>query len=380
MRKFSVLLLAFLMVGGFAFGLDVAITGNASLTWGVDLDEGTTGFVNAKESKAVVTLTSETISSKGGSGWYGLIEIKANALTVTAPEGDDGWIAFGVDVTKAEITDGTVYISILKPDTAFDFAKSVEVVDDDPVQNLVSGGVFADGFTVGVRGQEGVLNSFGVSLVSRDGWKTEDVTNTNDYGLAAKAGLTLVPGVLTADVAFRTELIADPTVGLGVGATVTLDGLATIGLGFDSLVSPDFVGEVRADVAITAVENVSIFTKWYLGDIADADALYVDSESGFAATFAPMSLGASVLLRDVAGDMTGKIKGNVGYAEGGLSTKAEIESPLDFATLKLTLTVGLGAAFHDIDNTSFEIKYVSNDVLAFDANKGILTFMTKITF
>ena len=104
MKKLSILIIGLLLVTGFAFAQEVTATGEASLTFGVDLD-GTpsTGFTNAASS----TISLEWLSGSESSGEMGWITLSdweisfANddAVTVAAPAVSAGFMVDVVTVT-----------------------------------------------------------------------------------------------------------------------------------------------------------------------------------------------------------------------------------------------------------------------------------------
>lgn len=153
MKKISVLLIAFLLVASFAFGQSVepsvSVAGDATLTFGVDLEEGTTGFRN--ESSSTITLTVVpvgTATSGPEDGVSGKIELKdfrvdlstANDTRITAG-GVTAWIV--VDPVEIKIFSA--------PTFTFDNAESWETLRETEL-NAVEPAALRPAWTAAVAG------------------------------------------------------------------------------------------------------------------------------------------------------------------------------------------------------------------------------------
>jgi len=120
MKKALVVLLALAVVAsGFAQPVaDVNVaefSGNASVTWGVDLDDdNATGFKNETEAKVVVNIFDAAEQSTEGDGIWAELVVKTDALTIVNEgkeakfkEGDDG---IRIDTAKLHFND--LYVGI----------------------------------------------------------------------------------------------------------------------------------------------------------------------------------------------------------------------------------------------------------------------------
>jgi hypothetical protein len=92
MRKVFILVAALLLVGTFAFAqsFDWEYEADASATWGVQLDEMTTGFKNAASFTLSSTLREESTEEWGEGQMYGWIEVEDIEVTI---DSDNQWAA-----------------------------------------------------------------------------------------------------------------------------------------------------------------------------------------------------------------------------------------------------------------------------------------------
>jgi hypothetical protein len=140
MKKVALSLIALLAAGSFAFAedvaaekavknpIDVAFSANASASWGLDLDNGTTGFSNATEAKLKITILPEGDSEKGTDNKVGGY-IKVENLKVESDEANtaDDTVGTKLNVTIGDITAkilfNELYVKIYAaPDTEVDYA------------------------------------------------------------------------------------------------------------------------------------------------------------------------------------------------------------------------------------------------------------------
>ena len=110
MKKLSILLIGLLLVTGLAFGQEVTVEGDASVTFGYDLDAGFAGFKNG----ASADITLEWLGADETSGTQGWINLEGweitfttdfdadedeTALTIGAPDVEAGWFFEPVTIT-----------------------------------------------------------------------------------------------------------------------------------------------------------------------------------------------------------------------------------------------------------------------------------------
>ncbi|NLD48041.1 MAG: autotransporter, partial [Clostridiaceae bacterium] len=108
MKKALVVFLALAMIAGVFADEPVAessiagFSGNASVTWGVDLDSKKTGFSNDASAELKVTLATGGDKTSAGDGVWGEIKIKTDGLISK----NDGWDKNGsasVDFAKLHL-------------------------------------------------------------------------------------------------------------------------------------------------------------------------------------------------------------------------------------------------------------------------------------
>ena len=135
MKKALVVLLALAVVAsGFAQPVaDVNVaefSGNASVTWGVDLDAEKTGFKNETEAKVVVNIFDAAEQSTEGDGIWAELVIKTDALKIVN-EGKVGEIDTGDDgirIDTAKLHLGPAYLGILADNTVYGAYDAPEAV------------------------------------------------------------------------------------------------------------------------------------------------------------------------------------------------------------------------------------------------------------
>ena len=130
-KALSVFLMAAMAFGAFADEpvADVKVaefSGNAAVTWGVDLDSGTTGFKNDADVTLKLNLLNGGSKSTSGDGVWGELVIKTDGDTfvgwngngkVDANKGMGKDLNFGVKVDTAKIHFGPAYVGITSGDT-----------------------------------------------------------------------------------------------------------------------------------------------------------------------------------------------------------------------------------------------------------------------
>ncbi|MDY3756116.1 MAG: autotransporter [Treponema sp.] len=131
-KALSVFLMAAMAFGAFAdepvADVNVAeFSGNAAVTWGVDLDSGTTGFQNSTEVNLKLNLLNGGTKSTTGDGVWGELVIKTDGDTFvgwnnttkddSANKGMKKDLNLGVKVDTAKIHFGPAYVGITSGDT-----------------------------------------------------------------------------------------------------------------------------------------------------------------------------------------------------------------------------------------------------------------------
>ena len=202
-KALSVFLMAAMAFGAFADEpvADVKVsefTGNAAVTWGVNLDSGKTGFKNDAEVTLKLNLLNGGNKSTSGDGVWGELVIKTDGDTfvgwngngkVDANKGMGKDLNFGVKVDTAKIHFGPAYVGITSGDTQTGKLKmdaAIRSADSDNAVTVPNKG--PDGYS------QGVVVGFDSDIVKVD----VDVRSigttqySNDYALAGEVELKAV--------------------------------------------------------------------------------------------------------------------------------------------------------------------------------------------
>jgi len=258
------------------------LSGNASVTWGVDLDTGKTGFKNAGESTFKVNIANKGSKSTSGEGIWAEIGVEATQNVgfkshsgTTDESGVGGWDGDNggkVKVSAAKLHFGPVYLGITKGDTlygAYKIPNAIRSADNDNAERT--------GDVAGTSHTQGIVAGYSSDLfdVAVDFRSNPDGTNyyNNDYGFAGEATLKFVPNLaigVGADYQINQKAF-----GLGANASYK------ISLGEKFYVKPSAAFTMgKIDTANPTMEMAAgVLFGW--GDTADANAgvYYLDNDA-----------------------------------------------------------------------------------------------------
>ena len=167
------------------------ISGNAKVTWGIDLDSdavtGRTGFKNETEAKLKVNIANGGSKLTEGEGVWGELEVKvADALTVE--NGSVGGGSAAIETAKLHI--GDLYIGIKSGDTQVGVLNLSNALRSDKYGVAAKGDyATAHGLTVGYGN-----DLFGIDVDFRSAPSGTDYY-TDDYAIAAEAQLKDLSGL-----------------------------------------------------------------------------------------------------------------------------------------------------------------------------------------
>jgi hypothetical protein len=421
MKKLSILLIGLLLVTGFVFAQDVTVKGDATLTFGIDLDAQSTGFQNAASSSIALAWLSGD-ESKGETGWIKLTGWKisyasADTVTVAAPTVSAGFMFDPITVTIYSApafaadnavgftwhadddpadnvdfelsanntgdaagsygTTGTWYMfDVVEGDTA-DIPDNAILVDSSVgVWELywVPDTVPTDTTTPGFQGL-----TFGVDLgmatvtllVASDGTWAENTDNS--YAFGGELSTTIDPLTLSAGV------YAGPTDALDLGFTLGADaavGPATVGLGFDGWLADgatDLDYDVSADIGVSTM-GIGVTSNTYLWSTAGSDLelnqqVVLDLSGlaegvGFTETFQMINLLSALEWYSLT---------EVSYTTGGIMPYASFGID-DASVMDVTAGVSLTGF---VENTVFTLEYAAEDIAN---SNGAITAAAKISF
>lgn len=211
MRKFSLVLAALLVVASGAFAqvsIEPTIEVEASATFGVQLDEMTTGISNSAESTLSFVFTEEQTEEYGEGEVYGWIEL--DGFKVEFDEsGDDqtnsGALAVSVGSVTGKVMLGPAYISLDEATVAANEAEAFALIDQSLVSYVelenADGAIDADvgtsydpefpGVALGFAVPDVATVEFGVaSLFDWD--ETDGANDDNAYSMSIDAEITAI--------------------------------------------------------------------------------------------------------------------------------------------------------------------------------------------
>ena len=193
MKKILAIVTMAAMVAGAAFADPEAdfnlaeVTGNASVTWGVDLDNSTTGFKNDTSATVKLNLVNKGTKSTSGEGIWaelgvkydGSLQVKSNSGTDDGKPAFDGGVA-SIDVAKLHFYN--FYVGIKSGDT---------LVGEFNVPNAVYSSKVRVGNVVDTSHTQGIVLGYGdnKNINFEFDFRSNNAGDkyyTNDYGLAAE--------------------------------------------------------------------------------------------------------------------------------------------------------------------------------------------------
>ncbi len=298
-------------------------SGNAAVTWGVDLDTQKTGFKNEESATLKVNISNEGTKKTEGEGIWAEIEIKGKQLYVKNGGADTGnlkgkvgndytndagawkWTSDnasfdgsgGASVEKAQLHFGPVYVGIKSGDTVLGEFNGANAVNSSKlgVSNTYDD---AEGH------KQGIVAGFSNDLFAIDvDFRSHPISGnyyTNDYGVAGEATLKFIPGLeikAGADYQIRYNDADSNKLGVGASEKYTLalgDKFKLIeGVGFN-------MGKVVTNSA-TPIMNLAAGVVFAWGDEADANAGVPYLDGDYAKKVTP-GVGVAAAINDIAND------------------------------------------------------------------------------
>lgn len=426
MKKLALVLVlvAAIAVAGFAqVTLEPTLTGSATLTFGVNLDNMATGLQNTIEADIAITLVEEATEEKGGDGTvYGWIELEDFSIVIDTSDAAGPLVATAPTIS-ARIYMGPVYLDILGVSAEIDKAGLGAVVANDvyPATNTLATDYDSDNDGLAVVYDSDMID-FTVFVQSENDWLATTGTGANTpngYAFGFTAGVDVSD--LSVGLAFAMgfnyddnftmglnplNFGADLAYGLALGDTtltpyVGFDGQFDVGA---SAFAMEIAGGVKLTWADMGTDDAEVD---HFGEAA-LSALWedIDTTSGIAlgASFynagAVSDLNLKMAFYEDSGDdgllpiigatavvNLSDVLTNMGLG-AGLNVNADLGMISPFAGMYMLSAPGLtGIAWTElwvgvdvsvIDNTTFTLKYVSGNLIANQA--GIITFATKVAF
>lgn len=427
MKKLSILLIVLLVAAAFVsaqeFAPEVTVSGSATATFGIDLnDPVTTGFENTATANIELKLVPSGTVSTGEVGYISLsgfaVTLKStDEVVVTAPSvtavlrfdpvavklysapslaaGNAAGFTWHEDTAAANYVKPALANKNIAEEAEDDEQVGWDLVavdtGDDPPEDgefLLTEGDW-DWYAVPVieEGEDAVKTTYyGLTftvaidpitvdfMVASDGtWKNPG----NDYAIGTKVTAAIDP------VSVNAGVFVGPFDAMDIGFTVGLSGAfgpATVALGFDGWVAEDAPGvdwdasaSIGADLGVVTLSSLTYL--WWTVDTPDID---LNQQVVLDASGAVPGLGFTNTTQMInlltADEIPWYNKTAVSYAlDGGIKPFGEFTVDSE-EVMGLTLGVELSEL---VDNTLFTAKYVSTE-LGEDA--GLITFSAKVSY
>lgn len=419
MKKLSILLIGLLLVTGFAFAQEVTVDGEASLTFGVDLDTNQTGFQNSASS----SIELEWLSGDESAGTVAFINLTEweitfesdDELTVGAPSVEAGFVVAPITITiySAPSFDyGSSAVGFSFDDAEGDndpkdvvevalsanntgaavgdtsetgevqYIEPGETVPTDAVQIGGTDFYFIPEETAGdteVKGFQGLTVTADLGVASVDVFVASDGTwvenSDNAYAFGTLISADVAPLSVTAGVWAGPTDALDVGFTVGVGATV---GPTSVDLGFDGVL-PNGGGDMNYDAEVstsTAVAGITFSTLSYLDSVGGAD-LDLDQQVVLDASGVVEGLGFTETFQMIdlltGTDLVWYSLTEVSYAVGGIKPYADFGITSDTV---IDLTVGVELSGF-VENTVFTFEYDVDDI---ENSNGKITADATISF
>lgn len=378
MKKFSIVLLALLLAGGFAFAAELALNGEVESSFGLDFDKEEYGFAYADDSGFDISWTA-TMTSEGEGDVYAVITVEDAELNI--------------DETGFETTDaGDVSAKIVGPDwevalgssTGFGNATSPDMDMDDDTDS-------ADFVEPSFDNGNGLAVTYSGLTVGFDFFYDNDA---NDDGTMGDEDLVyMVTTGYAFDLADGVTADAEVAVANNSGSTSTdfygtlalayaMDAVA-VDAAFDMVYDGSFTFDASASASYTMDDMAVMLAGYYESPNGGIDALLSVDYTGVESA----TIGLWAYLNDGFNDDLTPAAPNSEEELYALAVGADLEYALDdvftpYVSVAyeyseaasmgyLPVEVGVGAAL--VDNASVDFNYATDDALDFANNKGKVT-------
>jgi len=375
MRKIALLTVPLLILGLFSLSADVttSVSGDATLTWGVDLGTNATGFTNAQTSNLEITIVPEASSATDvpdGDDLYAYINLK-----------DFKWVANGdgtgvtVPSVEAKLVLGAFSITTYSaPTIEVDYV----VADNDVTTSYTGNGGLTLSYDL-----EPLTVSLGV--LSADTW-VDGANEDNAYAFLGTINLSIGDDAsLDASIAYGHEYDSKP---VGIGAKATFDlGDVDPHIAFDGSI-PDDGSDIPWDVEAGIAWNLSDdetssfttvvkMTSASAGDSVVSVSASLTEGAGDEGSLEGLGAGLSIALDDVTGtSSTWTATIDASYLVDGIKPffEVEISNETDADT---SFKAGLELSM--VDHLTATIQYESTDISG-GTDAGQVTGILKISY
>jgi hypothetical protein len=374
----TILLVVLGLTAGFAIDLMPAVTvgGDATLSWGIDLDTMDTGFTNAFTVNFDITFLAATDDTHKGEGdVYGAITLGGFSFL-----GDNATPAITLPTVTAWIMAGPAEIGVYSaPDFAIDKVAAIEadtdatdeILEDESATDVAPD---YDGAGTYVKYPVGPI-ALKAMVLSDSDWNNDPADN--DYALGLDVAATLGPAAL--GVTFFYDLDA-AAMGVGVGATVTA-GPVVATAGFDGAYAATFAWEAGAGLTFTIMEGVTAEAKAVYGDAFDLDVMVALTEAEAKGLVDNLAFGVTGYILDVLAGLEYKVVVTGGYKMGNITPSFSLTygDPFEAGDSVFNATVAL--TINPIfPLTQFSVTYTSGNFLAATPVMGDVVAALKVTY
>jgi len=406
------LLVVLLGVMGLAagFALEVkpafALAGSASVTWGIDLDNVTTGFVNAGSADLTVTLVAlnSTDTHAGKEGLYGSITI--SNLTLLWIDGalntGDSVAGASEAAVSARLVAGPISVGINgAPGMSSDSVVAIEDATDTGVAiiNTILAAETTYVFSQYASGHgtwvKYTADKFAVTLdVTSNGDYTTTTPNTgNGYAIGLEGSVTAIsPLTIGLGVFQGLSWTTNPTGGY-VSLGVDVGTVGTFGAAFDWSGFTTFTWEAsaKAQLYFNKEKTAYLLARVYFDPAAAGNSL--DSAVAFMVPaktlFGPVNFDVTAYLLDLTlATKTIGVLSHAGYTMtlgNGMDVAPSIIAAFTThiggtATSALTLTPQVVVTLAKAPTTTLTLAYTSGDFLAATPGLGTITMALGVTY
>ena len=408
MKKSLVFCLVFILIAAAAVfaDLEFSLSGDASVTWGIDLDNTATGFVNSASSSLSVTIVSKQSKEKGADdAVYGYIkisdfELKLSPSSVSGSKGD----------VTAKVMAKPLYVTIYnKPGIAPNKASIPGYLGVVTTKDGVVGDVdsFGSGTTGGIAiGVDTDVVDVELQFISYGSYINTDLNTNNDYAVGLTVSVGAVEG-LTLEAA-AGYYIGDG----GTNMDASVKAGYAIGLGGDMALKPVVGFDMDYETDLNMEASVGLYLKLAKGDYDQSvDFKVIGPEK----TVTPGLFVGFLLSIPASGDLNGNLVASFYEPSGddgvlpivgagvffelanllvgtmdmgvGVSLDATINGIKPYAAVKATgfmttlaLLAEVGVEIPVFANTTLTLDWTSGDLAADPAEKGNITLKVKISY
>lgn len=375
MKKAIVLLLALMAAVG-AFAQTPVVSADATLTWGMDLDTGATGFLNGYSADVTIPFAVEDAEATG-EGVHGYIaltgitfELFSDPTTGAGTLGFNDVDGYGNPASlEAKIVSGPLYAMVYSQ-SDLEFNAAADLLNGE-VEGLF------DANTYGTQiGYDSEMYDVGLIINSKGDWTTNV---DNEYGMGIVASLTFVPDTLALDAGFSYDL-TDVTKDMGfwLSVPVTVAGFAiTPAADFYIADGADMVFDARLDLGYDITDATNVAVAVYYGGDEDLEmSIDFEEDGGFVeGLYLGLGFGYYNALETVVA-ATWDAYVDLEYTvtlDGDYYVMPYAYFATDYTNV---IELELGVEAFLIPNTTFTLDWTTTDL---GNVNGILTFATNVS-